>query len=68
MNKDDYIIYFVYTPVQNVNYCDGGLGRCFRFVCIYACTAVFLCCYHISMNKDLYKAVASARASIASRG
>ena len=23
----------------------GGLGRCFRFVCIYACTAVFLCCY-----------------------
>jgi len=31
-----------------------GLGRCFRFVCIYACAAVFLCCYRFSVNKDLY--------------
>jgi len=40
MNKDDYVIYYGYTPVQSVNYCDR-LGHCFRFVCIYACTAVF---------------------------
>jgi len=39
-------MYYVYTPVQSVNYCDG-LGRCFRFVCIYACAAVFLCCYRL---------------------
>jgi len=38
----------------SVNYCDG-LGRCFRFVCICACTSVFLCCYRFSVNKDLYK-------------
>jgi len=31
-----------------------GLGRCFRFVCIYAFAAVFLCCYRFSVNKDLY--------------
>jgi len=31
------------------------LGRCFRFVCICACTAVFLCCCSFSVNKDLYK-------------
>jgi len=43
----------LFTPVQNVNYCDG-LGRCFRFVCIYASTCVFLCCYRFSVNKDLY--------------
>ena len=31
------------------------LGRCFRFVYIYACCiAVFLCCYRYSVNKDLY--------------
>jgi len=31
------------------------LGRCFRFVSIYACVAVFfLCCYRFSANKDLY--------------
>jgi len=33
----------------------GGLGRFFRFVCIYACTSVFLCCYRFSANKDLCK-------------
>ena len=27
---------------------------CFRFVCIYACTDVFLCCYRFLANKDLY--------------
>jgi len=53
VNKDDYIIYFVYTPVPSVNYCDR-LGRCFRFVCIYAGTSVFLCCNRFSANKDLY--------------
>jgi len=36
VNKDDYIIYYVDTQEQSVSYCDG-LGRCFRFVCIYAC-------------------------------
>ena len=36
--------------MYSVNYCDR-LGRCFRFVCIYACTAVFLCCYRFSVNK-----------------
>jgi len=46
-------MYCFYTLVQNVNYCDR-LGRCFRFVCIFACTAVFLCCYRLSVNKDLY--------------
>ena len=54
MKKDDYIRYFVYTPPPSVNYCDG-LGRCFRFVCIYACAAVFLCAIVFSVNKDLYK-------------
>jgi len=27
----------------------------FALFCIYACTAVFLCCCRLSMNKDLYK-------------
>ena len=49
-----------YTPVRSVNYCDG-LGRCFHFVCIYACTAVFLCCYLFSANKDLYSDVMTCR-------
>jgi len=39
-----------------VSFTYGRLGRCFRFVYIYACCiAVFLCCYHFSVNKDLYK-------------
>jgi len=54
VNKDHDILYFVYTPVQSANYCDGR-GRCFHFVCIYDCTSVFLCCYRFSVNKDLYK-------------
>jgi len=40
VNKADYIWYFVNTSVPSVNYCDG-LGRCFRFVCICACAALF---------------------------
>ena len=54
VKKDDYVRYFVYTPVPSVNYCDG-LGRCFRFVCIYAYGAVFLCATGFSVNKDLYR-------------
>jgi len=27
---------------------------CFRFVCICACIAVFVCCFRLSANKDLY--------------
>ena len=34
-------------------YCDG-LGRCFRVVCIYSFTAVFLRCNRFSMNKGLH--------------
>ena len=34
---------FLYCSTS-VNYCNG-LGRSFRFVYIYACAAVFLCCY-----------------------
>ena len=37
---------FVSTPVASVNYC-ARLGRCFHFVCIHACAAVFLRCYRI---------------------
>jgi len=38
MKNDDYV-------VTSVNYCDelGRCFRCFRFVCIYAFAAVFLC-------------------------
>ena len=43
---------YVCTPVRSVNYCDR-LGRCFRFVFIYARTAVFLCCYRFPVSKDL---------------
>jgi len=49
----DYIWYFAYMPVPNVNYCDG-LGRCVRLVCIYACAAVFSDAIVFSANKDLY--------------
>jgi len=44
VNKHDYIIYYVYTPVQIVNYCDR-LGRCFRFAYIYACTGTSMFLY-----------------------
>ena len=40
--------------LPSVNYCDG-LGHCFRFVCIYACAAVFFCVATVfSVTKDLY--------------
>ena len=49
MKNDAYI-------VPSVNYCDGPgrRFRCFRFVCIYAVAAVFLCATVFSVNKDLY--------------
>jgi len=37
-----------------VSFTYDRFGRCFRFVYIYACIAVFLCCYRFSVNKDLY--------------
>ena len=40
--------------MPSVNYCDG-LDRCFRFVCIYAYGAAFLCATGFSVNKDLYR-------------
>ena len=42
VNKDEYLIYYAYTPVQSAITFDS-LGRCFRFVYIilYACT--FFC-------------------------
>jgi len=35
VNKDEYMIYYAYTSVQSVITFDR-LGRCFRFVYIYA--------------------------------
>jgi len=40
VNKDEYIIYYAYTSVQ-VSFSHDRLGRCVRFVYIYACIAVF---------------------------
>jgi len=37
-----------------VSFTYDRFGPCFRFVYIYACIAVFLCCYRFSVNKDLY--------------
>ena len=42
-----FILQYKVSTTQN-------LGRCFRFVCIYDCAAVFLCCFRFSVNKDLY--------------
>jgi len=39
VNKDEYTIYYEYTSVQSVITSDR-LGRCYRFVYIYACIAV----------------------------
>ena len=41
VNKDDYVLILQYK----VSFSYDRLGRCFRFVYIYACIAVFLCCY-----------------------
>jgi len=40
VNKDEYIMYYAYTSVQSVTTFDG-IGRCFRFVYIYACILLF---------------------------
>ena len=38
------------------------LGRCFRFVYIYACILLcFLYCYRFSSNKDLYESITAKR-------
>ena len=50
VNKDDYIIVLVLQ--HKVSFTHDRLGRCFRFVLIYACIVVFSCCYRFSMNKD----------------
>ena len=39
--------------LYKVSFTYDGLGRCFRFVYIYACIAVFLCCYRFLVNKDV---------------
>jgi len=41
VNTDEYTIYYAYDSVYKVPF---NYGRCFPFVYIYACTAVFLCC------------------------
>jgi len=40
-NNDEYVLYYAYTSVQ-VSFTHDRLGRCFRFVYIFACIAVFL--------------------------
>ena len=53
VNKDEYMIYYAYTSVQSVITSDR-LGRCFRFVYIYAGISLrFLYRYSFSVNKDL---------------
>ena len=47
-------LFFIMLILQyKVSFTYDRLGRCFRFVYIYACIAVFLCRYHFSLNKDL---------------
>jgi len=47
-------LFFIMLILQyKVSFTYDRLGRCFRFVYIYACIAVFLCCCHFSVNKDL---------------
>jgi len=38
VNKDEYIIYYAYILQYKVSFTYDRLGRCFRFVYIYACT------------------------------
>ena len=55
VNKDEYVIYYAYTSAQSVITFDR-LGRCYRFVYIYACTLLcFVSLYRFSAKKDLYK-------------
>jgi len=44
-NKDEYVIYYAYTSAQSVITFDR-LGRCYRFVYIYACT---LLCFFVAI-------------------
>jgi len=47
-------LFFIMLILQyKVSFTYDRLGRCFRFVYIYACIAVFLCCYRLSVNKGL---------------
>jgi len=65
VNKDDYIRYFVNTPVPGVNYCDG-LDRCILYCILFVFMLVLLCfcvATEFSMNKDLYNVL-----SVISRG
>jgi len=38
-----------------VSFTYDRLGRCFRFVYVYACIVAFLSCYRFLVNKDLYR-------------
>ena len=51
VNTDEYTIYYAYDSVYKVSF---NYGRCFPFVYIHACTAVFLCCRRFSVNTDVY--------------
>ena len=46
-NTDGYIIYYAYTSVQSVITSDR-LGRCIRFVYIYACILLCFCIATVS--------------------
>jgi len=51
VNKDDYIWYFVSTPVPSASYCDE-LDRCILYCILF----VFICvATEFSVNKDFKK-------------
>ena len=55
-NRNDYIWYFVNTPVPSVNYCDG-LDRCILYCILFVFMLALLCfcvASEFSVNKDLY--------------
>ena len=56
MNKDDYIRYFVNTPVPSVNYCDGLMDLIVVFALFVFMLALLCFCVAtiFSVNKDLY--------------
>ena len=51
VNRDDYIMCIL---LYKVPFTHDRLDRCFRFVYVYACIAVFLCCCRFWVNRDLY--------------
>jgi len=51
--SDILLITLLQYQVSTSNYYDG-LGRCFRFVCVYACAAAFLCCYGFFRRIKIY--------------